>query len=485
MKNVVKNNKIYFYLLGLIFIYAVFLRLDLYVFNRSFWFDEAALAINILDKGFFDLFKELSYYQSAPPMFLVETKVLVNFFSFSEYVFRIIPFFVSIVTLPFFYIFFKYFLYSRESRLLAVFLFAINTNLIFYSSEFKPYAIDVFAVSALTLLVFKFKLKYPIFLGLIFSAFLWYSYASGIVEFGLILVLLVIVIKSKKNIKNFLLFILPQFINLFLYALHLGEIDNMRMFMSAVWAHGYISKDFSNILELVFDNIFYTFQPYKIVFNSSMIFGTVILSIVCFFGAVFLFKANKFKFYILTLPYFVLLLLSYFDSYPYQDRLVLFLTPMFLVLFAKFFDYFSKNNITLFFVAILIILSFYPVYCSQKIMKNLPSQDKAVFLELSNNYKSSDVIILAETYLPQYLYYSRVFGFCADNVKVEKMNKNIYNYLIFLNSLDKTKNYWFVYSSVKFPGIEDVRPIIEFFGQDREKFIRYNKGKTDLYYVGK
>ena len=92
MKNVLKNNKIYFWSLGLIFVLAILFRLDLYIFNRSFWFDEAALAINVLDKGFFDLFKELSYYQSAPPMFLFETKMLVEIFPLSEFTFRAIPF---------------------------------------------------------------------------------------------------------------------------------------------------------------------------------------------------------------------------------------------------------------------------------------------------------------------------------------------------------------------------------------------------------
>ena len=67
MKNVVKNNKIYFYLLGLIFIYAVFLRLDLYVFNRSFWFDEAAFAINILVMVFFVFFSVVFFMGSAIP----------------------------------------------------------------------------------------------------------------------------------------------------------------------------------------------------------------------------------------------------------------------------------------------------------------------------------------------------------------------------------------------------------------------------------
>ena len=481
MKNVLKNNKIYFWSLGLIFVLAILLRLDLCIFNRSFWFDEAALAINVLDKSFFDLFKELSYYQSAPPMFLFETKMLVEIFPLSEFTFRTIPFLVSILTLPIFYIFSKYFLYSRPARLLAAFLFAINTNLIFYSTEFKPYALDVFAAITLPLLILRFKLKSPVFLGFIFALFTWYSYASGIMAFAYSILLLAFVIKNKKELKNFLLFILPQFLNVFLFALHLGAIENTRFFMTKIWAHGYILKDFSNFLDLFFENIYYIFQPFKMPFGAqAFIFG-----LICLLGAIFIFKSNKIKFWLLSMPYFILLLLACIGSYPYQDRLTLFLTPMFLIFFSKFFDYFSKKSISLVVLGLIFIFSLYPSYCAQKVMKNLSSQDRAMFLELKENYKKGDVIILNETSLPQYLYYSRVYGFLASDVKVEKMYKNSYDYLIFLNSLDKNKNYWFVQSSVKFPNTEDVRAAIEFFGRDKEKFIRYNKGKTDLFYVGK
>ncbi len=481
MKNVLKDNKIYFWALAVVFVLAIFLRLDLYIFNRSFWFDEAALAINVLDKSFFDLFKELSYYQSAPPMFLLETKMLVSIFSIFEYTFRAIPFLVSILILPIFYIFTKYFLYSRCTRLLAIFLFAINTNLIFYSTEFKPYALDVFAAIALPLLIFRLKLKAPFFLGFIFALFTWYSYASGVMVFAYTIFLFVFVAKHRKYLRNFLCFLFIQFLNILIFAMHLGAIENTRAFMSKIWAHGYILRNFSNFFDLFFENIYYIFQPLKLPFGvQAFIFG-----LICLFGAVFIFKLNRTKFYLLTLPYFILLLLSYFGLYPYQDRLVLFLTPMFLVLFVKFFDYFSKKPVALWFCILIIIFSIYPVYNVQKSMKKLPSQDRTIFLELKKKYKKGDKIILSETSLPQYLYYSRLYGFFADDASVEKMNKNSYDYLIFLNSLDKNKNYWFVQSSVKFPNTEDVRAAIEFFGRDKEKFIRYNKGKTDLYYVGK
>ncbi len=40
---------------------GIFLRLKVYLFNVSFWGDESALALNILDRGFLDLLKPLNY----------------------------------------------------------------------------------------------------------------------------------------------------------------------------------------------------------------------------------------------------------------------------------------------------------------------------------------------------------------------------------------------------------------------------------------
>ena len=199
MKRILKNAKFFHILLILIFALALFLRADMYVFNRPFWFDEAALAINVLDNSFPALFKELSYFQSAPPMFLFETKVLILLFGDSERVFRFIPFLASLLSLPLFYALSRYFLSNPFSRLFALFLFAINTNLIFYSGEFKPYALDVFALISFLLLVFIFKFKKPLLCGVLFALMLWYSYASGIVALCVILVLLSLVIKTKKT----------------------------------------------------------------------------------------------------------------------------------------------------------------------------------------------------------------------------------------------------------------------------------------------
>ena len=485
MKRILKNAKFFHILLILIFALALFLRADMYVFNRPFWFDEAALAINVLDNSFPALFKELSYFQSAPPMFLFETKVLILLFGDSERVFRFIPFLASLLSLPLFYAFSRYFLSNPFSRLSALFLFAINTNLIFYSGEFKPYALDVFALISFLLLVFIFKFKKPLLCGVLFALMLWYSYASGIVALCVILVLLSLVIKTKKHKKELGLFILPQALNFVFFALHLGAIEKTREFMGALWSYGCIAPDFSNFFTLLLDNVFYIFHPYKFILPQYPYFLPLLFSLLCIFGAVTLLRASRFKFYILIMPYFALLALSFLKIYPYYDRMTLFLTPVFIILFVRAFEFIFKKRFGVFVFFALVIFSIYPVITSQKVMKNLPSQDLYTFLKLKENYKKGDIVILNQTSLPQFLYYGRRYSFTPECVRVEKMQRSADEYLMLLNTLDKDKNYWFMVSSVKFPNVLDTREVIEFWGADRVKFKHYNKRKSDLYYVGK
>lgn len=488
VKDILTNKKTFYIILSAVFLLAVILRLDLYFFNRSFWFDEAALAINVMNSDFKGLFGALSYFQSTPPLFLFETKILADLFGTSELIFRFIPLAVSLLLLPLFYFYSKYFLKSRTSRLLALFLFAINTNLIFYSTEFKPYALDVCASIVLPILILKMHLKKPIFLGIIFALFPWYSYGSGIVELGLVVFLFAHCLKYKKNLKNFFKFLAPQIINIFLFALHLGATESSRLFLTKLWSASYISKNLSNFWDLYLDNIFYIFHPYKTTPEFFPYLLPLIIGIACILGAVFLFRANRFKFYLLLSPYFALLLLAYLSSYPYYDRVTLFLTPIFLILFVRALAPFLKKPYGWIIFLAFVVFSIYPFITSQNVMKNLPSQDLDMFLVLREKYKRGDIIMLNQTSIPQFLYYSKRYHFLHPsdkNIRAELIQISSVNYLAHLNSLDKDKNYWFFISSIRFPSTVETRDLIEFWGRDWARFIHYNKGKTDLYYVGK
>ena len=56
------NRKALFYsLLGIIMLFGMFLRLDVYFFNRPFWHDECSLASSILSKNYISYFSFLDF----------------------------------------------------------------------------------------------------------------------------------------------------------------------------------------------------------------------------------------------------------------------------------------------------------------------------------------------------------------------------------------------------------------------------------------
>jgi hypothetical protein len=123
---------------------GIFLRLKMLSANLEFWHDESSLGLNLLKNGYLIYFKTLDYAQAAPPLFLIWEKFLALTFGFKDIVIKITPFLFGNISLILFYFFAKKFLRARFSLLLSLFLFAINIPLILYSTQFKPYIIEVF-----------------------------------------------------------------------------------------------------------------------------------------------------------------------------------------------------------------------------------------------------------------------------------------------------------------------------------------------------
>jgi len=90
------------------------------------------LALNILHKNIFGFFGMLENNQSAPLFFLVATKIFYLLFGTKEWVFRLLPFVFSILSIPLFYYFSKKFLDKKISIIVANFLFGLNYYLIYY-----------------------------------------------------------------------------------------------------------------------------------------------------------------------------------------------------------------------------------------------------------------------------------------------------------------------------------------------------------------
>lgn len=122
---------------------GIVLRAVVYLHSRSFWTDEAQLALNIRSRAIGDLFGKLDYCQAAPPGFLVVEKYLATWFGESEIVLRFLPLAAGVCAVVIFAVLARQILASRAAAL-SVTLFALSEALIRYSTEFKQYSVDVF-----------------------------------------------------------------------------------------------------------------------------------------------------------------------------------------------------------------------------------------------------------------------------------------------------------------------------------------------------
>ena len=116
-------------------------RLAAYAQHRSLWYDEAALALNVVQRGFMKLLRPLDFLQTAPPLFLWAERLAILPLGASEWSLRSVPFAAGILTPP---------LMWRVARralpplaaIAAVALVALSPSLVHYAAEAKPYAVD-------------------------------------------------------------------------------------------------------------------------------------------------------------------------------------------------------------------------------------------------------------------------------------------------------------------------------------------------------
>jgi predicted membrane-bound mannosyltransferase len=109
---------------GLLVLLGSFLRLRQYFINRSLWLDEAALALNLVQKSFVELASPLDYDQGAPIGFLWVQKVIITFLGAEELSLRIFPLICGLLSLLLFGWIASAFLDKRD-MLIALALFAI------------------------------------------------------------------------------------------------------------------------------------------------------------------------------------------------------------------------------------------------------------------------------------------------------------------------------------------------------------------------
>jgi hypothetical protein len=173
---------------GIVLALGVFLRVIVYLSGRSFWMDEASLWGNLAGKPIFDFSEPLSGNQLAPLGFLSAQRAVMAILGVSTYASRLIPLACGLLSIVLFSRMARRIL-ARRPALIALVLFSFSDDLIYYSSELKPYSLDLAIGLAVSLMALE-SLGKPISMrraALLTAAAVgspWFSFASAFVVAG-------------------------------------------------------------------------------------------------------------------------------------------------------------------------------------------------------------------------------------------------------------------------------------------------------------
>lgn len=128
-------------LLAAVILVGITLRILALASRSALWGDEAALAMNVEPRTFFELGRPFVYRQVAPWGVMAGIKIATLIFGTSDAAFRMFPFIGSVSAMVIVYPVARR-IGGRSAGLLSVALVAVSNWGVFYATETKPYAID-------------------------------------------------------------------------------------------------------------------------------------------------------------------------------------------------------------------------------------------------------------------------------------------------------------------------------------------------------
>ena len=336
---------------GIILLTGIFYRVFQWFYDRSVWHDEAALALNLIERDFWDLLSPLDHGQVAPGAYLLFHESWSWIFGTSGMALRFPSLLAGCLSVWLFYrclsdLFEKYpalelnpkkknyyhkflrFLYAQEFLLsLGLAFFSFCQMHVWYSVEFKPYALD----TLLCLLVFYWSMhwvwsrKYFWHLFMAGLSFTWFSLpvVFALAAFGIVAVLCAIQEKKWTELLWLggagLLWLLSFGIQ---YELLLSAKVNNDFLQ---WQHeGY----YWPIEFWKKENLHFYFRTLTgLVRNPGGILFKYLGSLVIGIGMIFGFRGQRRIFLLLWLPVFLAIGASAVHKYSLIQRLMLFIVP--------------------------------------------------------------------------------------------------------------------------------------------------------------
>ena len=490
MKKIYINKDfLYYTIVGLIFLLAIFVRTKAYITNQPLWHDECSLAMNIIHRNILGYFHGLEHSQVTPIGFVMLTKLISLVFGTKELTLRGIPYICGILSIPTFYYFSKMFLHKKWSIILVNVLFAINLQLIYYSQEFKQYSSDIFIfmllfIIAVNAIIYDYSYKKVFLFSMFLAGISLCSFPSLFIIGAYTLYNLYIKFSEDKNIKKWILYFLPFATIILIYYLSVFitlQDEGMKTLYSDFYsAKGFVSCNIMSVIKLIKINLPYYFMPNKFILMHIILILT---------GLVWIIKQIKLKQnIILIICLFFILFASFLHIYPIMQRVSLYIVAILLILMVKPLDYISKDKkIYSIIIGLITLLSFYSYNLSfaKSILKSDFTnryEPKETMKKLAEQYNPNDYIIINNASDSEWYYYSDYF-----NLKTKKYfvlivpTPNKTEYIKALNMLPKENSYWFYF--VNDYSHSPVIPFLKEWKTDKNIIYEYENKNSYLLYL--
>jgi hypothetical protein len=498
----IKGDVTLSFLIAFIVAAGIVARIAQYLFNRSFWLDEAYLAVSFISGGFSDIW-HLKYDQIAPIAFLFITKFLVLIFGCSEYVFRFFPLVCGCAALLLF-IPLSRTLLDKTSSIIALVLFSFSSAAIYYSSEFKQYSLDVlFSVgillSSITIIRNLDKTKNLILLGFLGIISIWFAHSSVFVLGGVFLVMMFTAFRRHRESGWFIFGIVCMIVTLSAVSFMINYLLFLKTTAHNIGLYAGWKPEFAPFpLKTLNDLQWYPTKILEIINNviSLKFPGLVIISFVA--GLFNFFRTRRFgESAILLSPIVLLFIVSAIQFYPITPRLILFLIPVFYIIIAEgavvLYRILYRYHYCIGIAFLVLLLAYPSTTVASRIAKPYYRQEVKPCVDyLVKHLRKNDDVYLYCYSVPGFQFYTRNYQIehikglsplhemIFSNIKGDRL-KNLY-----LSDIDRLKGksqVWFMFSHVQSEplGINEESLYMLYLDQQGKRLDEFHRPGASLY----
>jgi hypothetical protein len=440
--------------LGFAIALGTVLRVVQYFRNRSLWYDEALLALNILHRPFMGLFDVLDYHQGAPIGFLLLEKLTTKILGKSEYALRCLPLLFGIGAL---FLLWRVAVLCLSPRAvpLAVALFAMNEPLIYYSSEVKQYSCDVAVTlfllwAVLRLMHSKLPARSVIGFGLMGVVAIWFSHPASFLLAGSGAVLIVLACWRKHWAS---LFRIACVLAMWSISFALFYVASLRRLgadqvLTDFWRNYFLPHPFwsvESVLWLVNRGLAVFGDPRQL----AAVFGAAVF--VAGYGSWIIRKSDVA--WLISGVCIMTLLASFLHKYPLADRLVLFAVPFSLLGVAEGTIWIADKLLhsARARVGLITLLMLQPVWSAAcgLIAPVRPDDIRPAIQYILAHQMPEDAWYVYNSAQYQFRYYSDLYNLHIDNVHIgTNCGQDVTCYRADLDSLQKPPRTWVLFSHI-------------------------------------